>query len=139
MDYRVIRVEDPCLIEEAIGLYPFEDIILDAKAWIDTPENFALTDDRGNIGMFETFTPGVYTGHYFFKDKGKAAKELAIKMLAEAFETAEIVRGLTPVKHKAALYMTRMLGFKSYGEVDTWIGPCVIFMMTKAEFKEKYR
>lgn len=133
------RVYDPIIIRAALDRYPFDAIELDIEDWLRNPV-IILSDDDDNLGLFEEYFHGVWTGHYFFKTRGKAAKDLSIKMLREIFEVygAKAVRGLTPIEHKAALWMARHLGFKSYGELDTSAGKCVLFVMTKDEFKEKH-
>jgi hypothetical protein len=135
-------VADPRLIYEAVELYSSDDPInIDAESWLGNTRNIALTDERGNVGMFDEAAPGVYTGHYFFKDRGKAAKALAVRMLLEMFDDrdAKVIRGLTPVDNRPAVWMTRHLGFKDYGTVETWIGDCIIFIMTKEEFDTLYK
>jgi len=136
----ITRMHDPDLVREALKLYPFEDIDLDVDSWIADPDNIVLSDDRGNLGLFELSSTGVYNGHYFFKDRGRYAINLAVEMLATVFEKyrAEMVQGLTPTKHKAALWMNRQLGFQSHGVTDTWRGPHEIVILTKNAFKEKW-
>lgn len=133
------RIHDARAVEDALLLYPFGEIKLDVAEWMDNPV-IILSDEDGNLGLFEEYYDHVYTGHYFYKTGGKYARNLAIEMLREIFTKygAEAVRGLTPVEHKAALWMTRHLGFKSYAQIDTRVGPCVLFVMTKAEFEGLY-
>lgn len=135
----ITRVRDPEVLQDALKLYPFDDIKLDASDWLETRGNVAYEED-GNVGMFDLYFPGVYSGHYFFRDRGKKAKELSIRILRHVFDyhKATAIRGLTPIKHKAAIWMTRNIGFKDYGEVETEIGPCVIFVMTRDEFTALY-
>lgn len=132
------RVYDPIRIRAALDLYPFEVIDLDVSDWLRNP--VIVLGEDANLGLFEQYFPGVYTGHYFFTARGKAAKDLSIKMLREIFETygAQAVRGLTPTEHKAAIWMARHLGFKTYGELDTSSGKCILFVITTREFKERY-
>jgi len=136
----IVRMHDPSLVREALKLYPFEEIDFDVEDWITDPSNIVLSDERGNLGLFEECSTKTYSGHYFFKDKGKIAKDLAVRMLSIIFDEyeAELVRGLTPTKHRAALWMNRQLGFKPYGVIDTWRGPHEIFILTKTEFKDKW-
>lgn len=102
--------------------------------WLERKENIALTDGEGSYALFEFVKPGIYYGHYFFHKKGKEAARLSEEFLSEIFQTAKIVVGLTPVEKKAARWMSRHIGFKSQGIVDTDMGPHEMFMMTKEEF-----
>lgn len=133
------RIYDAEAVRQALTLYPTGEVLSDVDAWISDPRAIALSDEDGNIGLFEELTPGVYTGHYFFKVRGKGAKALAIRLLEEVFSEygAKVVRGLTPLENRAALWMTRHLGFKDYGVIDTEIGPCALFIMTKDEFDKE--
>ncbi len=132
----MIRVYDPEVVRQALLLYPFEEIECDVEECLLNDEAIILSDGEGSLGIFEAFLPYIYTGHYFFKVRGRDAKELAIQMLQIIFGhyEARAVRGLTPRKHKAAHWMTRHLGFKAYGEIETKIGPCTIYVMTRDEF-----
>lgn len=132
--YRTFSVSD---VENALKLYPFGDVDLDVSKWLNE-DNFAFRDDRGNFALFELSEPGVYYGHYYFIDRGKKAVDLAVSTLKMFFEIAEVVKGLTPVYHKAALWMNRRLGFKSYGTVPTHLGDHEIVVMTRQEFKDKW-
>jgi hypothetical protein len=136
----ISQIKDPAVVQKALERYPYDKISLDVDAWLASPLAIALSDEEGNIGLFEECSPHVYSGHYFFKDKGKAAKELSIEMLRWVFDekAGKVVRGLTPVENRPAAWMARHLGFKSYGDVDTWVGPCTIFIMTKDEFESRH-
>lgn len=102
------------------------------EAWLGGP-NVALTDGEGNFGLFEYEAPGIYTGHYFYKTaRGKAAFALASEMLDMMFEIAELIKGLTPTDHKGAVWLSKKLGFTSYGTV-TIDQDYIIFIKTKAE------
>lgn len=128
------------MIEEGLGLYPNHVIDMNVGLWLASPQSLALEED-GNVGMFEQFSSGVYTGHYFFRDRGKKAKDLAIRMMDKVFADygVEILRGLTPIDNRPAQWMTRHLGFKDYGEFEHPSGMCTLFMMTKNEFNTLHR
>lgn len=83
--------------------------------------------------MFEKSSDGIYTGHYFFVVRGKAALKLAKGMLNFFFENTneKVLRGLTPLTNLAARWMSRQLGFKGHGVVHTASGPCELFIITK--------
>jgi hypothetical protein len=106
----------------------FDDSLLSA-------DNVFLKSGR-DYALFELERPGVYQGHYLFREsRGKAAIETARKFLREIFENyAEVVTGLTPVDNKAALQITTRLGFRNYGDVSTPQGLMRLSILTKKEF-----
>lgn len=117
--------------DEIDGFYPEE--------WLDSKENVALCDDNGNVALFEREMPGVVTGHYFFFCRGREAVALSKEMLHEIFTgpyNVEVIRGLTPVDNRGAVWMSRHVGFTSYGTIDTHVGPCVLFILTKNEWRK---
>jgi hypothetical protein len=102
----------------------------DAVAWLSDRDNVAL-QEGDSIGIFVYNYPGVYTGHYFFSEhRGKEAKSLAIKMLSEMNKThgAKLIRGITELDNRPARWMTRQLGFKSYGLIEDHGRKCELFM-----------
>lgn len=101
--------------------------------WLRTTENICLSDGKGNVSLFEKGSDGIYTGHYFFVIRGKAARTLASEMLDVFFaETdARILRGLTPLTKLGARWMSRQLGFEGHGVVQTGNGPCELFIKTR--------
>lgn len=112
-------------------------VYVDTDDWIADTDNVCFDDGNGNYGAFEFNYPGVFTGHYFFKTaRGRAAIDLSRAMLGCLFDQygAKAVRGLTPVDHKAALWMNRHLGFKPYKIVQTEAGPHQVFVLTKDEW-----
>lgn len=118
--------------DEIEGFYPEE--------WLDNVDNVALSDDKGNVALFEREMPGVVTGHYFFFCRGREAVKLSHRMLHEIFTgpyKVSVIRGLTPVNNRGALWMSRHIGFTSYGIINTQIGPCELFILTKDEYLTK--
>lgn len=113
--------------------YPDEFAGVDAKDWLSSVNNLAIEDGLGNWGLFHKQADGIYTGHYFFSVKGKAAKALAIQMLEHFFKTTgvSVLRGLTPVDNRAARWMSRQIGFSSLAIIDTDHGPCELFIMIR--------
>lgn len=95
-----------------------------------------VLQEGDSVGLFTYEYPGVYSGHYFFTVRGREALKLAQEMLSEIFRSygARTIRGLTPVEHKAALWMSRKLGFTSYGQVEIDGGRHELFLMTMDEF-----
>lgn len=92
-----------------------------------------------NIALFERDAPRLWTGHYFFKVRGKDALKLSRQMLKEFFSVFQplVIKGLTPLEHLGARWMSRQLGFKSYGVVQTVVGPCELFILTKEDWENK--
>ena len=96
------------------------------------PDNIVLTNGK-DYAVFEFTTFGTYTGHYFFKSRGRAAIEAGKQFLEELFNEhdAALVIGFTPVEYKAAKWMNRQLGFKAGPIVDTAEGSCQMFTLLK--------
>lgn len=105
----------------------------DPDTWLLIPENLMITDGKGNVSLFELGSDGIYTGHYFFVVRGKAALSLAREMVTFFFDNTEAkaIRGLTPLQKLGARWMSRQLGFKGHGVVNTENGPCELFILTK--------
>lgn len=136
----MLRVTDGRVLKDRMSETPaLTHVLCDMDDWAADDRNIAIEED-GDYGVFEYFLPGVYTGHYFFLSRGSKAKRIAVDMLNEIFDTyeAEVIRGLTPVHHRGALWMNRQLGFQSYGVVDTIAGPHELFILLKEDFKSKW-
>lgn len=132
------QTRDADKVREALKLYPLGHIDLDVDEWTADPRSLTLEAPDGSLALFEWVSPGLYDGHYFFKARGKEAFDLANEVLDELPSYGvKVVRGFTPVEHKAALWMSRRLGFREMGEVPTDIGPCVLFVMNLDERKGK--
>lgn len=107
------------------------------EPWLLVKENIALRDEHGNISLFEHRQDRVYTGHYFFLSRGKAAVSAAEDMLHEIFSDSSpvhIIIGTTPLDKKGALWMSRHLGFNDYGIEDIDGRPHQIFIMSKKDY-----
>jgi hypothetical protein len=133
----IVRTRDVTPVLSAIEQYAENIVGLDPEQWLNDENNVALTDEDGNVSMFERNEPGVVTGHYFFFCRGRAAIKLSHEMLREIFTgpyDVEVIRGLTPIDHKGALWMSRHVGFKEYGTIPTEVGPCALFILTKNEY-----
>lgn len=104
--------------------------------WLLDERNMAFTNQHGDFALFEADIPGVYTGHYFYNSRGKAAISFSKDVLREVFMGGHgvgVIRGMVPLYHVAARWMTRRLGFSSYGVVKT-DPPCELFLLTKQEY-----
>jgi hypothetical protein len=106
-----------------------------ASTWLANPLNYMVVSGE-NVGLATFEYSGVYSVHWFFTARGKEAKKLAIDMIDFLFETtgAKLFRGLTPTEYKAARYMARQVGMKSYGFVETEDGEYEILCMTRSDF-----
>lgn len=131
----MIRVYDGDKVRAALDLYPYHRVELDTHAWVADKNNVALEAEDGSMALFEYLRPHTYDGHYFFRCRGKDAVNLAKQVLEEVYTNYgfKAIRGFTPTKHKAALWMSRHLGFSDMGVVETVIGPCVLFVMNMDE------
>ena len=131
------RTTSKKLVYKCLSPYLSEIKGRDWREALEDEENIFLI--RGlNLAIFEKEKEGVYIGHYFFSKRGKEAKELANEALDEIFKIAKVVLGLTPINNRSALIMSRWLGFKSHGVIETFNGPCELFILTKEEWDGKH-
>lgn len=111
------------------------------RAVLDDPLNIVLEAPGNNFSVFEYSLPYVYTGHYYFETvRGKEAVRISKEMLYEIFNRygAKVIRGLTPVDNRAAVWMSRHIGFTDTGIVDSIVdGPCHVFTLGYADFQRK--
>ena len=133
------RIYSEELLSKASLLLPV-CFAFNAKDIVENKSNVVLKSGE-DIGLFEYERPGVFSGHYFFKNaKGREAVKLAREMLCKVFTQydADIIQGLTPVDNKGAHWVTKQLGFTSYGIVthaDT--GLYELYILTANEFNSK--
>lgn len=129
--FRSFSVDD---LRDAISLYPELNDRLDCEEWLSDRNNIMLREGD-STGIFAYEYPGLYTGHYFFRVKGRAAIDLANRMLTEAFDNygAKAIRGMTKTDNRPALWITRQLGFKSYGQIMTEDGEHELFILHKED------
>ncbi len=135
----ICRTIDRGLVQAALDEYHETLVGLNLDEWLSIDHNIALANELGDVAMFERqrHPPNSVCGHYFFHSRGKTARDAARQFLKEIFTgpyDVDVIMGLTPVEHKAAVWMTRQLGFKLYGDIDTEVGPCTFALMTKAEW-----
>lgn len=121
-------------LRDAISLYPAVNDNFDCDEWVENTNNIMLREGD-STGVFAYEYPGLYTGHYFFRVKGRAAINLAKEMLNEVFTKygAQAVRGLTKTDNRPALWITRQLGFKSCGRIVTENGEHELFILNKED------
>ena len=110
----------------------------DPDTWLEYEKNIALIDENDNLSLFEYNLPGVYTGHWFYKARGKEAIRVANEMLGEIFSDkydVKIIRGLTPLQNLGARWLAKRVGFKPSGVTHTKAGPCELFILNKNEVR----
>jgi len=110
---------------------------VDPQEWLDLPTNIALTNDKGDVALFEIGFNNIYTGHYHFKSRGRQAINVAREFLDELFNTCyniDILLGLTPITNLPARWLSRQVGFKSHGVVEGPKRHYEMFIITKREF-----
>lgn len=133
-----MRTWDAHLIAPAIKHFLKTEDKVDPITWLSNPDNIVLINDLGDIALFEKGVKHIYTGHYYFKSRGRQALNSGKEFLDELFNTCyniSIVTGLTPIELLGARWLTRQLGFSSHGVV-TYIDNkhYELFILTKEEF-----
>lgn len=92
-----------------------------------------------NLMLFEKVSDGKYQGHFFFEDRGAKAFATALLLLDKAFSSfATIIQGLSPISHSGSKWLAKKVGGTSYGIIQTINGPCELFIMTKAQWRDKW-
>lgn len=133
-----MRTTDTTLLREATARYATEIHGLNHDLWVLAPENIALTDEAGNVSMFEFDKEGVYYGHFFYKARGREAIKVAKKHLKELFSDeygVNVIKGLTPAEHLGAAWLSKKIGFRQHGILETLVGKCILFILTKKEWE----
>ena|SRR6185369_13154121 len=131
-----IRTYDPDVFRHAFDDHPEYMEGIEPEDWVGDHKNLMFEKD-GSVGLFTYNYPGVYTGHWFFKVRGRKALDLAREMLREAFSgDVKVVRGMTSVNLPAARWAARQIGMTSHGMMTSpkW-GECELFTLTKKEFE----
>jgi hypothetical protein len=130
------RIDDLSIVYPLLSPYLSEIKGLNLETWLQNSCNYCLINKYNDLSLFESVGNKAVEGHYFFKSRGNQALKEANRMLEYIFST-EIgtVRGITPVELRGAAWMSRQLGFKSYGFEETIVGLCEIFILTKEDYK----
>lgn len=134
-----MQIWDATKITEAISFLSKNTNTVDPVEWLANPTNIALENSHGDIALFEYGLPQkkIYSGHYFFKSRGKQAIQVAREFLDEIFNSCyniHVVIGLVPIERKAARWITRRLGFTSYGIEEIRGKEYELFILTQKEF-----
>lgn len=133
------RTYDASLVAPAILEFLKTEDLVDPIEWISNPDNIVLQNDSGDLALFEKGIKDIYSGHYFFKSRGRQAIEAGHEFLDNVFNTCyniPILMGLIPLTHLGARWLTKRLGFTSYGIIRSSVRPYEMFIITKKEFNK---
>lgn len=134
-----MRTWDAVKLAEAVT-YLLKSDKVDPIDWLSNPDNIVLENEHGDLALFEYAFPGkkqIYSGHYFFKSRGRQAIKAGKDFLDELFNSCyniSILMGIVPVDHLAAKWITRQIGFTSYGIEEIREKEYELFILTKKEF-----
>lgn len=135
-----MRTYDTSLITPAIEFYLKSSTLVDPKEWIKNSDNIALLNDNGDLALFEKGIKDIYSGHYYFKSRGRTAIKAGHAFLDELFNTCyniDILMGLSPLTNLPARWMSRRLGFASQGAITYDDKHYELFVITKKEFNSQ--
>lgn len=134
-----MRTWDAIKIGSAIKHFLKTEEQVDPIEWLSDHTNIVLENKHGDLALFEYGLPTrrIYSGHYFFKSRGRQAIESAKGFLDELFNSCyniSILMGMVPIERKDVKWMTRQLGFTSYGLEEARGKQYELFILTKKEF-----
>lgn len=135
-----MRTWDANKIAAAIKQFLKSEELVDPIEWLSNPDNIVLENSCGDLSLFERGIKDVYTGHYYFKSRGRSAITAGTDFLDELFNTCyniHVVTGLVPLTHLGARWLSKRLGFKSQGIVRVHDKPYEMFIITKKEFNNE--
>lgn len=135
-----MRSFDANIVTIAVESLTKQKIYFDPIGWISDHRNIALTNQYDDLALFEYERPKLVIGHYFFNSKGRQAITAAKDFLDELFNTCyniNVIKGLTPLTNLGARWMSRKIGFKSYGVVNSTTDYHELFILTKEEHNNK--
>jgi hypothetical protein len=137
-----MRIWDATKIAAAIKHFLKTEEQVDVIEWLSDPSNIVLENGFGDLAVFEYGVQAkkVYSGHYFFKSRGKAAIKAGKFFLDELFNSCynvSILIGMVPIERKDVKWMTRQLGFTSYGIETARGNQYELFIITKKEFNNE--
>lgn len=136
-----MRTWDAVKIANAIKLF-LKTEEYDVITWLSNPMNIVLENEHGDLALFEYDfpVPRTYSGHYYFKSRGRTAIEAGKAFLDELFNSCyniNIVIGMVPKTRKDVCWMTRQLGFSSHGTEEVKGQEYELFILTKKEFNNE--
>lgn len=130
------RTWDATKIAPAVEHFLSSSEKVDPIEWLANPDNIVLTNTKGDLALFEKGIKHVYSGHYYFNSRGRQAIASGLEFLDELFNscyTIRVLTGLVPLRHLAARWLTRRLGFTSHGHVQLE-DHYELFILTQEEF-----
>lgn len=133
----MVRIWDANKVANAMDILIKNGRQVDAVEWISNPINIVLENDNGDLALFEHGVQKVYSGHYCFKSRGRQAIKAAQDFLDELFNTCyniHVVIGLVPLTNKPSRWISRQIGFTSYGNDELANEEYELFILTKKEF-----
>lgn len=136
-----MRTWDAVKISQAIKHFLKTEEKVDVIEWLSNPDNIVLENDRGDLAVFEYGFPTrkIYSGHYFFKSRGRQALVAAREFLDEIFNSCyniNVMIGMVPTEHLGARWLTRQVGFTSHGYENVHDKEYELFILTKEEFNK---
>lgn len=101
--------------------------------WVADDRNIAITDDAGNVTIFDYEDEGVYQAHFLRHEGGRGAIRRIKAAYSEMFERhgATVLFGLAPDDRPDVKLMARWTGAKSHGRRLTEHGFCELFILTR--------
>lgn len=131
------RSWDASLVAEAVEFFTKLKLDMDPIDWVSNQNNIILQNASGDTAFLVYDRPGVCTAHYYFKTRGKQAEQAGHEFLTELFGPnydIHVIQGLTPLTYLGARWMTKRLGFKSYGVVKHEDKLFEHFILTRKEY-----
>ena len=138
----VSRIWDPIKINKAVEHFLGPNDI-DIIEWLADSTNIVFENSQGDLALFEYGLPtkAVYSGHYYFNSRGRQAIKAGKEFLDELFNSCyniNIVMGMVPIERREVKWITRQLGFKSYGPEEARGKQYELFILTKREFNNEH-
>lgn len=137
-----MRTWDAIKIGAAITHLMKTDNQVDPIEWLANPANIVLENEYGDLALFEYGFPTkkIYSGHYFFKSRGRRAITSARGFIDELFNSCyniSVLMGMTPLERKDARWLTRQVGFTPHGVEEIGGKEYELFILTKKEFNNE--
>lgn len=138
-----MRIWDAIKIGKAIKHFLKTEEQVDVVEWLSDPANIVLENLKGDLAIFEYGLPTkkIYAGHYYFNSRGRKAIDSGKELLDEFFNSCyntNVLIGMVPIQRKDVKWITRKLGFKSYGIEEARGNQYELFIQTKKEFNNEF-
>ena len=135
----VKRTYDANLIAPAIKFYLDSEDKVDPIEWVSNADNIVLINEHGDMALFEKGIKHIYSGHYYFKSRGRKAIDAGKEFLDTLFNTCyniPVLMGLSPLKNLGARWMSRQLKFESQGLINHLGIDYELFILSKERFNQ---